>query len=68
MTTTATASLRQTLGLRHEPIRFVSLALASSCAARSKCDVVMLGDDGRFWIVCLADAQRLERLGFEWAL
>jgi hypothetical protein len=27
---------------------------------------VMLGD-GAFWVVCLADAARLEAAGYEWA-
>ena len=29
---------------------------------------VMLGDDERFWVVTPADASRLERAGFEYAL
>ena len=28
---------------------------------------VMLGDDCRYWVVTPADAQRLERAGYEWA-
>jgi hypothetical protein len=27
----------------------------------------MLGDNNRAWVVCGADAQRLERNGYEWA-
>jgi len=28
---------------------------------------VMLGDDGRFWVVTPADASRLEKAGYEYA-
>ena len=31
------------------------------------CLAVMLGDDSRFWVCDMADAQRLERTGYEWA-
>ena len=29
---------------------------------------VMLGDDGRYWVVSPANASRLERAGYEYAL
>jgi len=58
---------REIYGLRHEPEYFRNLGNARSYAARGKCSVVMLGDDERFWVVCLADAARLERAGLEWA-
>lgn len=47
--------------------RFTSLALAQSFADRKQGRAVMLGDDERFWVVSMADAQRLERQGYEWA-
>lgn len=55
------------LNLKYKPSKYNSRELAFSAAARSKCDVVMLGDDGKFWVVCMADAARLEAAGFEWA-
>jgi hypothetical protein len=37
----------------------------ASHAAKSQ--RVMLGDDGRYWVVTPADAARLERMGYEYA-
>jgi hypothetical protein len=48
--------------------RFTTLGLAQAFADRcKKSHAVMLGDDERFWVVSMADAQRLERQGYEWA-
>jgi hypothetical protein len=48
--------------------RFRDRALAESWAGHAaKAQVVMLGDDGRYWVVSPADAARLERLGYEYA-
>ena len=55
-------------GLKYQPDRFVSLANARSFAAgASKPCMVMLGDDGRFWVVVMADAARLNDMGYEFA-
>jgi hypothetical protein len=49
--------------------RFVSRDLAIISAARAiKPERVMLGDDGKFWLVTPADASRLEAMGFEHAI
>jgi hypothetical protein len=55
-------------GLRYEPAKFVDRGLAFKNAASCiKPHRVMLGDDMRYWVVCPADAQRLERQGIEYA-
>jgi hypothetical protein len=50
-------------------MRYYDLALAiiamNHCV---KAHFIMLGDDGRFWVVTPADASRLERAGYEYAL
>jgi hypothetical protein len=67
-TTTNTKTVQTTLNLRHEPIAFVDGGLARNFAANCiKPQRVMLGCDGRFWIVCPADADRLERNGYQYA-
>ena len=48
--------------------RFTRRDLAFANADRSgKGRAVLLGDDGRYWVVTLADAARLERWGYEFA-
>jgi hypothetical protein len=54
------------LGLRDRPVVIRSEASAHAIAGRTKAGAVMLGD-GAFWVVCLADAARLEAAGYEWA-
>jgi hypothetical protein len=54
--------------LRHKIIRFKSRTLVfSSLDKMLKPHRVMLGDDGYFWIVCPADATKLEKAGYEYA-
>lgn len=56
-------------GLKNQPVRFVNRELAIYHAATCiKPQRVMLGDDGRYWIVCPADASRLEDMGYEYAV
>jgi hypothetical protein len=48
--------------------RFNDRTLALSRAATTiKPSRVMLGDDGKYWVVTPADASRLERMGYEYA-
>lgn len=47
--------------------RFSALANAQSFANAMSSMRIMLGDDGRFWVVTPATAQRLERGGYEYA-
>ena len=54
--------------IKKRAARFIDRDLALRCAARGpKRSAVMLGDDGRYWVVTPADASRMERMGFEWA-
>jgi hypothetical protein len=65
--TTAAKNAQTTLGLKYTPtvIRNEATAfhIAASCV---KAQAVMLGE-GAYWVVCLADAARLEDAGYEWA-
>lgn len=38
---------------------------ANNC---KKLHAVMLGDNGKFWVACFADAQRLFKMGYEIAI
>ncbi|MFN8993198.1 MAG: hypothetical protein ACK5X3_05970 [Pseudomonadota bacterium] len=50
------------------PIKFTSLSTANSFVNNAiKSMAVMMGDDNKFWVVTMADAQRLEKVGYEWA-
>lgn len=70
MKTLTTKELQAKLGLRYEPIAFHSLERAQSYASRcAKSMWVALGDhdgdEGVAWVVCPADAAKLERAGYE---
>ena len=53
---------------KNAPIKFSSLAIANQFVNQAiKSMAVMMGDDGKFWVVTMADAQRLEKAGYEWA-
>lgn len=46
--------------------RYSSLALAQAAAARrTKQWMVMMGDDGKFWVVIGALSDKLHQLGYE---
>ncbi|MCC6906302.1 MAG: hypothetical protein IT430_00045 [Phycisphaerales bacterium] len=62
----AAISAQGALGLKYRPTVIRDEAIAFSIAARTRAGAVMLGE-GAFWVVCLADATRLERAGYEWA-
>jgi hypothetical protein len=52
--------------LRNRAAQFSSRASAFSFANHSaKSHVVMLGDNGKFWVLSFADAVKLEKLGYE---
>ena len=54
--------------VRRRAFRFSELGAAESFAyGEVKSQAVTLGYSGRFWVVSMSDAQRLERAGFEWA-
>ncbi len=54
------------LNLRHAPEVIRDEATAFKIAASTRAGAVMLGE-GAYWVVCLADAARLETAGYEWA-
>lgn len=64
--TDAAEAAKKALGLKRTPVVFRDGDLAKRCAARGRAETVMLGD-GAFWIVCLADAERLNNAGYEYA-
>jgi hypothetical protein len=64
--TDAAAKAHAALGLKRRPDVVRDEATAFRLAATTKAGAVMLGD-GAFWVVCLADAARLEAAGYEWA-
>lgn len=66
MLTDAAAKAKEALGLKHRPVVIRNEATAFSIADGTKAGTVMLGE-GAYWVVCLADAARLERAGYEWA-
>ena len=63
----AAEKTREALGLRHRPEVIRDEAAAFRIADHAAKPLrVMLGD-GAYWVVCPADAERLDRAGFEWA-
>ena len=60
--------LKEKLNLKYRPVRFLDRTRAFKYSNRTnKLSFVMLGCDGRFWIVCGADASRLSKQGYEFA-
>lgn len=64
--TDAAKKSAEALGLRHTPTVVRDEATAFSIADRTEAGAVMLGE-GAFWVVCLADAAKLEKAGLEFA-
>ena len=62
----AAARTKKALGLKYCPIVVYDEAAAFRMADGTQAGAVMLGE-GAFWVVCLADAARLEAAGYEWA-
>jgi hypothetical protein len=63
-----TRKYKEQLGLRHEPARFTNRESAMRWSNNTvKMSMVMLGCDGKFWVVCPADATRLIKMGYEYA-
>ena len=54
---------RTTFAIR-TALRFNSLANATSAACHGRGNGIILGYDAKFWVVSLADMQRLERAGY----
>lgn len=47
--------------------RFSTNEIAASFARRGKGNMIVMGDDGYFWVVTMAEAQRLVSAGYELA-
>lgn len=62
-------NLKTALGLRNNvdqlSNRDAAFRWANNC---KKLHVVMLGDNGKFWVACFADAQKLSKMGYEPAI
>lgn len=55
-------------GLKYNPAIFSDRELAFSFAHGSvKPHRVILGENGKYWVVCPADAERLQKAGYEYA-
>ena len=60
--------LKQKLNLRHEPDKYISRDNAfNSLSHYVKPHRVMMGDAPYFWVVCPSDAERLFKMGYEYA-
>lgn len=62
----AAKAAHKSLKLKYCPVVIRDEATAFNLADSTKAGAVMLGE-GAYWVVCLADAQRLEDGGYEWA-
>jgi hypothetical protein len=59
-------TIKQLYGLRHTPDELSTLEGAKRYAERCvKLHVIVLGDNCKFWVVCLADAIKLKTFGYE---
>jgi hypothetical protein len=62
-------NLKTVLGLRNNIDQFSNLEAANRWANNCiKSHIVMLGDDGKYWVACFADAQKLHKMGYGIAL
>lgn len=59
--------LKLKLNLRYSIDSFTNEDSARSTIAHSvkNCWLIVLGDNNKFWVVCFADAAKLERAGYE---
>jgi hypothetical protein len=64
------SEIRKRLNLRHNPSIFYNRnnAFNSLKHCVKSCYTVILGDCNQFWVVCYADAQRLQKMGYEIAI
>ncbi len=59
-------NLKTTLGLRNNIDQFSTLECATRWANNCiKLHIVMLGDNGKYWVACFSDAQKLSKMGYE---
>jgi len=63
---TTAKNIKDTYNLRYKPSIISRLDLAVKNAERCiKPHIVMLGDNGKYWVVCPSDAERLRKNGYE---
>jgi hypothetical protein len=61
-----TIDIKNRYGLRNNPDMLTNLSAAKRWAENcSKLHVVVMGDNGYYWVVCFADAQTLVNQGLE---
>lgn len=60
-------NLKSLLNLRYSIDSFSTIAAAKSAISHAvkNCWVIVLGDNNKYWVVCFADAAKLERAGYE---
>jgi len=60
--------IKKSYNLKYRPDQFSTLAAAKRWADRcEKPHQVILGDNGKYWVVCPADAAKLQKAGLEYA-
>lgn len=66
-TTQNTTSLKAALNLRYEIDAYTTIAAAKFSIQHrvKKCWVVVMGDNLKYWVVCMADASKLIAAGYE---
>lgn len=64
--TDAARKAAEALKLKYRPVVVRDEVTAFRIADRTKAGTVILGEDA-YWVVCLADAERLNRAGYEYA-
>lgn len=65
--TDAARKAADALKLKYRPVVVRDEATAFRIADGTKAGTVILGENA-YWVVCLADAERLNRAGYEYAL
>jgi hypothetical protein len=61
-----TIQIKNRYGIRNNPDMLTNLSAAKRWAANcSKLHLVILGDNGYYWVVCFSDAQILTKAGLE---
>ena len=65
--TTAAENAKDTLDLKHRPVMVRSEAIDSSIADCCTKPMRVMLANGAYWVVCPADAARLEKAGYEYA-
>lgn len=59
-------NLKTILGLRNNIDQFSNVDAAFRWANNCiKLHIVMLGDNGKYWVACFVDAQKLSKMGYE---